>query len=797
MIRIDNSIFQLHTKHTSYIFRVTETGHLEHLYYGKYLGELREDDVRALEEKVPFQMGNLIAYDQEHLQVTLENMCLEMSSYGKGDAREPFVEIVHADGGQTCDFLFDHAEIRKEKEPFQTLPGSYGLPEGEYLCVILKDEGYGLCLELHYYVYEREDVICRSSRLINASKESIQLKRLMSCQLDLPDAGYVCTSFTGAWANEMTRKDTLLQAGTFSLSSMTGTSSNRANPFFMIHRPQTEEETGECYGFNLIYSGNHYEAVQVNAFGKTRIVNGINPTGFLFHLAPGEDFEAPEAVMTYSEYGFGRLSRNMSRFVHRHIVRGDWKNKKRPILINSWEASYYRFDEDSLLKLARAAKEVGIELFVLDDGWFGQRNDDTSSLGDWTENKKKLPEGLPGLSKKIREVGLEFGIWVEPEMVNTDSDLYRLHPDWTMEIPGKKHAEGRNQRLLDLANPEVVSYLTKTMSRIFSSANISYVKWDMNRIFSDVYSPYLPAERQGETAHRYVLGLYQLLHNLTERFPSILFEGCSSGGGRFDLGMLCYFPQIWGSDNTDPVCRVKIQEGYSYGYPLNCVSAHVSASPNHQTLRETPISSRFAVAAFGILGYELNLLDLKKEELAEIKEEIRIYKKWRGVLQDGNFYRVCTGRVHNWICVSKDQTKAVGLLFQELSIPNEQYLVFQAAGLKEKAYYHFYNIAGSYDIREFGSLVNAASPIHIKQDSLLEKTAAKLLKLPGEKEDYKVSGAVLMHSGIRLKGAFTGNGYNQEVRLFKDFASRMYFMEECSQGDPVLERGNPIPERED
>ena len=778
MIKTKDNIFELHTRNTSYIFQVTETGHLEHLYYGKYLGELKGDDVKALTEKVPFQMGNMIAYDKDHPNVTLENMCLEMSSYGKGDIREPFIELVHEDGSSTCDFLFDHGEILEKKEPYETLPGSYGLKDHEHLCVTLSEKAYGLFLELHYYVYPKEDVICRSSRLINSSKDPVRVNRLMSAMVDFPGTGYVFTSFTGAWANEMERNDTLLKAGTFSISSVAGSTSSRANPFFMISRPETSEEAGECYGFNLIYSGNHFEAAQVSPFKKTRVMNGINPAGFSCLLEPGENFEAPEAVMSFSGDGFRKLSLNMSSFVREHIIRGKWKDKPRPILINSWEASYFKFNEKSLLRLARSAADLGIELFVLDDGWFGKRDSDSSSLGDWTANTKKLPGGLKGLADKIKALGMDFGLWIEPEMVNTDSDLYRAHPDWTLEIPERPHSEGRNQRVLDLANPEVVDYLTEVFQEVLSSADISYIKWDMNRIFSDVYSRYLSKEHEGETAHRYILGLYRLMGNLTEAFPDILFEGCAAGGGRFDLGVLCYFPQIWGSDNTDPLCRVKIEESYSFGYPLSCVGAHVSASPGHQTLRETPLGSRFNAAAFGILGYELNLPDLKKEELEEIKEEIKLYKQWRDVLQKGDFYRLRTGNVHSWICVSKDKSKAVGMVFQELAHPDDQYLAFRAAGLKEEARYHFYNIQARYDIREFGNLINTASPVHIKPGSALERVAAKIVKMPGEKEDAYVSGALLCGSGIKLKGAFTATGYSEEVRLFKDFASRMYFMEE-------------------
>lgn len=341
----------------------------------------------------------------------------------------------------------------------------------------------------------------------------------------------------------------------------------------------------------------------------------------------------------YAENGFNQMSQRLHHFIWEHIIRGTWQKKERPILLNSWEASYFDISEKKLLKLAKEAKEVGIELFVMDDGWFGERMDDSSSLGDWEANTKKLPGGLKGLSDKIHGLGLQFGIWVEPEMVNVKSKLYVAHPDWTIEIPGQPHSEGRNQRILDLGRREVQDYIIESMSKVFSSADISYVKWDMNRTFSDYYSTALPPERQGEVAHRYVLGLYRCMKELMERFPEILFEGCAAGGNRFDLGILCYFPQIWGSDDTDALCRAEIEENYSYGYPLSAVSAHVSACPNHQTLRNTPLETRFQVACFGSFGYECNLCDMKKEEKEAMKEQIALYKKWRKVLQQGTFYR--------------------------------------------------------------------------------------------------------------------------------------------------------------
>lgn len=792
MIREYNQNYVLETDNTTYCFRVLPTGHLEHLYYGRKITLTDDEDMKALVEKHTFMPGNTNAYNQENTTFSLEDIRLEMSSYGKGDIREPFIEVIHADGSYTSDFLFESAQITKGKEAYDTLPASYDeTGETEHLCVVLKDRQYALTLELHYYVYESCDVIARSARLINDSEDGIKLTRLMSTQVDFDTPEYVLTTFNGAWAREMKRTDTRLKSGRHVNASYTGTSSNRANPFVMLSKSETSEDLGDCYGFNLIYSGNHYEAAEVSGYGKTRLVIGINPQSFCFRIGAGECFEAPEAVMSYSHEGYNGMSRHMHRFVREHIVRGKWKHKTRPVLLNSWEASYFDINERKLLQLAKAGKEVGIELFVMDDGWFGSRDDDTQSLGDWEVNRKKLPDGVEGLARKVKDLGLDFGIWVEPEMVNVKSKLYEEHPDWVLMIPDKPHSEGRNQRILDLTRKEVQDYIIEEMSRVFSSADIAYVKWDMNRTVTDYYSSALPAERQGEVAHRYVMGLYRCMKELTERFPDILFEGCAAGGNRFDLGILCYFPQIWASDDTDALCRAEIQTGYSYGYPMSTVSAHVSACPNHQTLRTTPLETRFHVACFGICGYECNFCDMKREELAAVKAQIELYKEWRETLQWGTFYRGRTfseqgdgsclsgnnGNVTEWTCVSEDRSKAVGFLLQKLVAPNTQYAFYKAKGLDPEQKYHFYNRTLKYDVREFGDLVNTVSPIHIKQDSLLHRTVARFVKMDGETEDLYAYGDALMYGGVRLKQAFGGTGYSDEVRHFPDFASRVYFME--------------------
>ena len=779
MIRQLGNLFVLDTANTTYAFHALPSGHLEHLYYGQKIRIDAEEDVIALTEKHQCLPGNSVCYSPDYPALSLEDVCLEMSAHGKGDIREPFIEVTHTDGSYTSDFLFETAEICSGKAPFATLPGSYEENGNvDELIVTLKDQQYDLTLELHYFVFAEYDVISRSAKLLNTSSDAVTLERLLSLQLDFPRADWVFSTFHGAWAREMKKHD--LPVGICKLvnESYCGCSSNRANPFVMLSQPDTNEDRGDCYGFNLIYSGNHYEAVEESAFGKMRLVSGINPRSFQFHLEPGDTFEAPEAVMTYSPDGYNGMSRQMHRFVRNCIVRGAWKNKSRPVLLNSWEASYFDINERKLLNLAKAGKEAGIELFVMDDGWFGGRDDDTQALGDWYANRTKLPQGVAGLAHKVNELGLQFGLWVEPEMINTNSDLYRAHPEWVMEIPGKPHSESRNQRILDLANPEVVEYMTEKMTEVFSSGNVAYVKWDMNRIFSDYYSQHLPAHRQKEVAHRYMLGLYRMLETLNQRFPEILFEGCASGGNRFDLGMLCYFSQIWASDDSDSIYRVEAQTGYSYGYPMSAVTAHVSDCPNHQTLRVTPLATRFNVAAFGVLGYECHLGEMSREDVKEIKAQIELYKQWRDVLQYGTFYRGRSGgNLYEWTCVSPDRKKAVGMVLQVLVNPNSSFETYLPKGLDPDTRYHFTNRQMEFNLKEFGSLINHVSPVHIRPNSILHNAAAALVKMKGEKEDCVATGQMLMNGSVKLKQAFAATGYADDIRFFKDFSSRMYFME--------------------
>lgn len=784
MIQIENRIFSLNTEHTSYVFYADEKGNLIHLYYGQKI------NLKGIEATIPQWInpnGCSIIADKDNPNLCLDDVCLEISTRGKGDMREPFVEIEYEDGTKTSDFRYENYRMEKVKQHPKDLPGAYDdSQKAQSLVIVMSDRNSAVKLEIVYSVFEACDCITRFARIINYDATKIKILRLMSAQLDADSSEWKISSFHGDWAREMQRYDVLLQSGKFVNDSSTGFSSNKANPFIMFGNKLLQEESGEGYACNLLYSGNHREIIEAGSHAKMRMLTGINPDFFEWTLEQGEEFDSPEAVLTFSTEGYQGISKCMHEFVREHIVRGEWKRKERPILLNSWEATYFDVHEKKILKLAKAAADAGIELFVLDDGWFGNRNSDNEALGDWFDNKEKLPQGLKGLSEKIHAMGLKFGIWVEPEMISEDSRLYREHSDWAIQIPQKSHALGRNQMILDLTKEDIQDYVIETMSDVFIRSNADYVKWDMNRHISDYYSQGLTAQRQGEFAHRYIKGLYRIMQILTERFPHILFEACASGGNRFDLGMLCYMPQIWASDCTDAVSRANIQNGYSYGYPQSVIGAHVSGCPNHQTLRVTPLASRFAIASAGILGYECNLCDVKPDELQEIKEQIKLYKEWRTVLQYGQLYRLHDTMqntpfdtdVVRWNIVSENKQKAVGIVLQGQSIANYSHRSFRTRGLDNEKQYIFTNRFLKYDIRRMGDLINTIAPIHVKQDSFVHDMISKWVKLDGENEKFVISGSILNKVGVQLSQSYSGTGFGKNTALYQDFDARMFLIRE-------------------
>ncbi len=771
-------ITHIDTKNTSLILSVGEDGRLVCLHYGAKLKT--RQDYSALMEKKNVPYGDMVAADRDNPNLGLEDVCLEASAPGRGDFREPMVSFLRDDGAAMADFRFLSHETLPGKPPIPGLPSSYaGESPVETHVFELADASAGLHVKLYYTAFYDCDVIARRAEYRNGSGLPMTLSRAMSAQLDLPLRDWRMVSFTGAWANERQWAERALCTGVFINDSKQGASSSRANPFGMLLAPEASEESGACYGYNLVYSGNHAEVAEQTHFGKTRLLLGINPFGFSWRLEPGEVFFAPEAITAFSELGAGGVSRCMHRFVRNHIVRGEWKNKPRPVLVNNWEGTWMDFDERKLLSIAKIGAELGAELFVMDDGWFGARDNDARGLGDWFVNTKKLPHGLDGLQKRLAEMGLAFGIWVEPEMVNENSDLYRMHPDWAVRFPGVEPCLGRNQLILDLTRPEVRNYIVNSMTRIFQSAEISYVKWDNNRNFSDCFTPSLPPARQGEFLHRYMLGLYEILAILAERFPHILFESCASGGNRFDLGMLCYMPQTWTSDNTDPLCRVSIQGGTSYGYPLSTMGAHVSASPSQSTLRRTQVETRFNVSAFGLLGYEMDLTELTPFDKSCIKEQIAFYKAHRELFQFGVFYRTDLrddfGRCL-WQVVSEDQKEASALFFEPTAEPSHPQDILLLKGLDPELEYQVEGRKQYISVGSFGSLVKHALPVKLKGDGVPMALLSGRYLFPMTEERYCAGGDMLMKSGLRLRQQFGGTGYNDQIRVLGDTGSRLYYI---------------------
>lgn len=770
-ITYDKGVFALDTDRTSYIFRVTKFRHLEHIHYGE---RVRASDAEALSVKHDIQLGSSVMYDESDDCYCLDNLCLEWSGVGRGDYRQTPIEAKMPDGSFSSDFLYDSHEIVRGCLPMHSLPAAYDDENAAQTLIIrMRERDRAVTLELYYTVFPASNVISRRCVIENNCESDISLRRIMSMSLDMPDRGFLMHSFDGGWIKEAHRHVRPVEYGIYVNSSTTGASSNRHNPGFMLSEKNTGEDFGRAWGFNLVYSGNHCGVAERSNHDLVRIQLGINPHCFDWTVRPRERFEAPEAVMTFSERGFNGLSANFHDFVNNNIVRGIWKNVERPVLINNWEACFFKFDREKLLKLARRAKSIGVELFVLDDGWFGARDSDTAGLGDYDVNLKKLPGGLGEFAGSIEKLGMKFGLWFEPESVNVDSGLYRAHPDWAIKPPSGKPCFGRNQLLLDLTRQEVRDYIVESVGRTLDSARISYVKWDMNRHMSDAYSPLL--SNQGEFSHRYIMGLYEVLGRIFTPRPHILLESCSSGGNRFDLGMLCYSPQIWASDDTDPIERLDIQGGLSYLYPQSTMGAHVSAAPHQQTLRDTPLSTRFNVAAFGVLGYELELKYMTKAELKELRGQIAFYKKHRKTLQYGRFYRFDEHKANklHWQVSSKDGKEHVVGCFQKLCTASEGYDMLSVHGLEPSAKYHLVCKRQSLFVKRLGGLVKHVMPLELDPDGFVLRTANKLFTMPDGAEDFVASGAALM-SGVGLNNQFLGTGYNERLHMFGDFGSALY-----------------------
>ena len=781
MITFNENIFRLSTNNTSYWFRVTKFGHLEHIYYGEHLYE--DQSIEPLIHKRTAELGNCVNYDTSDNFYCLDHLCLEWSGIGKGDYRSTPAEIKMPDGTFTADFVYKSHTILDGNINIETLPSSYGdRGDCKTLEITMEDDSNNVTVKLYYCVYAKTNVITRRAVICNANEKPLTIRKIMSMSIDIPNDGYRLLTFDGGWIKEANKNDRKLTYGIQTNSSTIGASSNIHNPGFIIASEGATESQGGVYGFNLVYSGNHYSTIELSNRDLVRVQSGINPYCFEWELKENEKFETPEAVMSFSATGFNGLSHNFHDFVNNHIVRGDWKNKERPVLINNWEAYFFNFNRSKLLNLAQRANKLGVELFVLDDGWFGNRNDDKAGLGDYNVNKKKLPKGIAEFSDSIHKLGMKFGLWFEPEMVNEDSDLYRAHPEYALKTPDKKAALGRNQLVLDLCNPAVRDYIVDNVSSILDTANVDYVKWDYNRHISDACSPFV--ENQGRFFHEYIKGLYDVLDRIFTPRPHILLESCSSGGNRFDLGMLCYSPQIWTSDNTDPIERLRIQSGISYLYPLSAMGAHVSEAPHVQTLRDTPITTRFNVAAFGNLGYELDLKRLSAVELKEVEDQIKFYKKYRKVFQYGKFWRDEEFKDNKvvWHVVDEDSDIGISGFFQTLTTTSEGFDRLRFVGLKSSKRYSVKTKIQRVFIERFGGLVKHLLPVELNPDGLIMRTANKHYSMNDCVESYNGYGKSLM-SGVLLNNQYQGMGYNESTRILCDYGSNLYVVEAVNSAD--------------
>lgn len=709
-VKIEQNVFTLLTNNSMYQIKVDEYGVLNHLWYGAITNQCM--DYLTEYPDVGFS-GNI--YDADNRRsYSLNTLLLEYSTKGVGDFRVPAVSVCHHDGSCALDLRYQFYELHDGKYDIPGLPSVYDTSENyksdkvdenfcenktenadgtgdvKTLIITLKDTATDVYVKLLYGVFEEQDVITRTVIVENRGKQAVQLERVDSLCLDMPASDWEWVHFHGRHTMERQVERVPLIHGIQESSSSRGTSSHQQNPTVLLCEKNCTEDAGFCLGAALMYSGGFKTQIELDQLEQVRFVMGIDPDNFSWKLEEGESFFAPEVILSCSDKGFSQLSHNFHKIIRNNVCRGKYKLSKRPVLINNWEATYFDFDESKIENIARQASKLGIDMMVLDDGWFGKRDSDNSGLGDWFVNENKLKGGLAPLVQKIKQMGMKFGIWFEPEMVSEDSKLYRAHPEWAIRIPGRNPMRSRYQLVLDMSNPDVITYLYEAISKILRENDIDYVKWDMNRSISDWYTSTLPAHRQKEMPHRYVLGLYSLLERLTSEFPDVLFEGCSGGGGRFDAGMLYYCPQIWCSDDTDAYERCFIQYGTSFFYPISTVGSHVSAVPNHQTGRETSLKTRGVVAMAGSFGYELDLNTLTEQEKAEVAVQVESYKKYQELIHNGYYYRLTNpyeNKMSAWSFVSEDKNTVLvhGVVFN--ASPNTMRLRLKLRGIDENAVY--------------------------------------------------------------------------------------------------------------
>ena len=680
--------FTLQTKNTTYQMQVDRYGFLLHLYYGKKTDGCMDYLLTYYDRGFsgnPYDAGEDRTY-------SMDTLPQEFPCYGNGDFRSTAFAVENADGSMSCDLRYKSHKIFDGKYNLEGLPAVYASEqEAQTLEILMEDPVTGVKVVLLYGVLPAQDIITRSVSVKNESSGKIYLNKIESASLDFLYGDYELLTFYGRHAMERNVQRVPVVHGTQKIGSVRGTSSHQYNPMMILAEKETTEDKGNCYAMSFVYSGCFQGEVLKDQLNQTRMMLGLQEEAFRYPLETGEMFQAPEVILSYSSEGMNRLSQNLHHCIRQHICRGKYKEEIRPILINSWEAAYFDFTGDTIYELAKAAKEVNIDMLVMDDGWFGKRDDDNSGLGDWFVNEKKLGGTLGNLIKGINDLGVKFGIWIEPEMVSEDSDLYRKHPDWALTVPGRNPVRSRNQLVLDFSRKEVVDEIYDQICKVLDQGNIEYVKWDMNRSLMDVYSSV--TRDQGRVLHDYVLGLYDFLERLVQRYPNLLIEGCSGGGGRFDAGMMYYTPQIWCSDNTDAIDRLRIQYGTSFGYPVSVVGSHVSAVPNHQTGRKTPLHTRGVVAMSGTFGYELNLMKLSEEEKQEIREQIAEYKSYAPIIQNGLYYRLSdptTEEICAWEFVhtdEKEQSKVLLNIVMQVIHGNMTVNYVKLQGLEETAVY--------------------------------------------------------------------------------------------------------------
>ena len=683
----ENQVFQIHTKNTSYVIGLADGVYPGHIYYGRKMEDARCGFLMRTEE-APFTP----AVCRREKASFADTFSTEYSTWGVGDFRESCLDVRTAEGQRGCELRYQSHRILDEKPQLPGLPSLFaGKSKAQTLELFCTDEVIGLEVTLRYSTFEDSDAIIRSVSVKNKSEKPLALERVLSACLDMDQNGFEMISLHGAWARERGIVRRPVTYGKQSIGSVRGESSHQENPFLALVAPGTNQEMGEVYAMNFVYSGNFLAQAELSQFDRVRMVMGIHPQGFEWHLAPGECFDAPEVVCLYSAKGLGKMTREFHDLYRNHLIRSRYTHQKRPVLINNWEATYFNFNEEKLVAIAKEAAKCGIEMLVMDDGWFGKRNSDNSSLGDWTVDEAKLPNGLHSLVERVKACGLKFGIWMEPEMISPDSELYRAHPDWALHLNGREGTQGREQFVLDLSRKEVVDGIYEQISAVIRSADISYVKWDMNRQLTDVGNAVLAPERQGEIYHRYMLGVYEMQERLCHDFPDLLLENCSGGGARFDAGMLYYSPQIWCSDDMDPVERLSIQEGTALVYPLSSMGAHVCDCPNHTTGRTTPFQTRGEVALSGTFGYELDITKIAEEERAQIPGQIAAYHKYNELVREGDYYRIASFRENGvydcWMSTSKDKKEALVTFVQVLAKPNQKSFHIRLQGLDPNAEY--------------------------------------------------------------------------------------------------------------